>query len=46
MYEGFKQLLSFSNGEGCLGVGGVGVGDWVGVSDGGRGFREICSFLT
>ena len=35
-----------SNGEGCLGVGGVGVGDWVGVSDGGGGFREICSFLT
>ena len=46
MYEGFKQLLSFFKRGGVFGGWGVGVGDWVGVSDRGRGFREICSFLT
>ena len=35
MYEGFKQLLSYFKRRGVFGGWGVGVGDWVGVSDGG-----------
>ena len=35
MYEGFKQLLSYFKRGGVFGGWGVGVGDWVGVSDGG-----------